>query len=32
MPIYNYDPTETEDWENQLLEEEQSLRPREKVS
>lgn len=28
MPMYNFDPTEdVDDWENQLLEEERSLRP-----
>lgn len=28
MPMYNFDPTDDlDDWENQLLEEERSLRP-----
>lgn len=28
MPMYNFDPTDdVDDWENQLLEEERSLRP-----
>lgn len=28
MPVYNFDPTDdVDDWENQLLEEERSLRP-----
>lgn len=28
MPMYNFDPTDdADDWENQLLEEERSLRP-----
>lgn len=30
MPVYNFDPTESDDWENNLLEEEFSLRSKEK--
>ncbi|KAB7500938.1 hypothetical protein Anas_08673 [Armadillidium nasatum] len=30
MPVYNFDPTESDDWENNLLEEEFTLRSRDK--